>query len=85
MAQVDEEVTPGTTLFVHRQPSIAKEYASPGIIIDRFDPDDDRTFQGSLLLLTTRANVDISIHPDAPEILSVGREGAVFCLVKDIP
>ena len=85
MAQVDEEVTPGTTLFVHRQPSIAKEYASPGIIIDRFDPDDDRTFQGSLLLLTTRANVDISIHPDAPEIISVGREAAVFCLVKDIP
>ena len=85
MAQVDEEVSPGTTLFVHRQPSIAQEYASPGIIIDRFDPEDDRTFPGSLLLLTTRANVDLSLHPEAPEILSVGREGASFCLVKDIP
>jgi hypothetical protein len=85
MAQVDEEVSPGTTLFVHRQPSIAQEYASPEIIIDRFDPQDDRTFPGSLLLLTTRANVDLSLHPEAPEILSVGREGASFCLVKDIP
>ena len=85
MAELDEEATPGTTLFVHRQPSIAQEYASPGIIINRFDPDDDRTFPGSLLLLTTRANVDLSIHPEAPEILSVGQEGAVFCLVKDIP
>ncbi len=85
MADLDEKAAPGTTLFVHRQPSIAQEYASPGIIIDRFDPDDDRTFPGSLLLLTTRANVDLSIHPEAPEILSVGRVGAVFCLVKDIP
>ena len=85
MSQVDERIAPGTTLFVHRQPSIAQEYASPGYLIDRFDPDDDRTFPGSWLLLTTRANVDLAMHADAPEILSVGREGAVFCLVKVIP
>jgi hypothetical protein len=85
MAQVDEKASPGSTLFVHRQPSIAQEYASPGISIERFDPDDDQTFSGSLLLLTTRANVDLTIHPEAPVILSAGREGAIFCLVKDIP
>jgi hypothetical protein len=85
VAQVNEQVTPGTTLFVHRQPSIAQDYALPEIIIERFDKDDDRTFPGSLLLLTTRANVDLSIHPEAPVILSAGREGAVFCLVKEIP
>jgi hypothetical protein len=85
VAQVNEQVTPGTTLFVHRQPSIAQDYALPEIIIERFDKDDDRTFPGSLLLLTTRANVDLSIHPEAPIILSAGREGAVFCLVKEIP
>jgi hypothetical protein len=85
MTQVDEKVAPGTTLFVHRQPSIAQAYASSGLFIDRFDPEDDRTFSGSLLLLTTRANVDLSLHLEAPEILNVGREGAVFCLVKDIP
>ena len=85
MAQVDEKVSPGRTLFVHRQPSIAQEYASPGIIIERYDPEDDRTFPGSLLLLVTRANSDLSIHPDAPEILNVGQEGAKFCLVKEIP
>lgn len=85
MTQVNEQAPSGTTLFVHRQPSIAQEYASQGLIIDRFDPDDDRTFSGSLLLLTTRANVDLSMHPAASEFLSVGREGAVFCLVKEIP
>jgi hypothetical protein len=85
MAQVDEGIDPGVTLFVHRQPSIAREYASPGMLIERFDPDDDRTFPGSLLLVTTRANVDLSLHPEAQEILSVGRDGAVFCMVKEIP
>jgi hypothetical protein len=85
MAKVDEEPAFRTTLFVHRNPAIAKQYATPGMNIDLFDPDDDRTFPGSWLLLTTRANVDLSIHPEAPEILSVGREGAKFCLVKDIP
>ena len=85
MAQVDEQVPAGTTIFVHRQPSIVQEYAAPGINIARFDPDDDQTFSGSLLLLTTRANVDLSLHPEAPEIFNVGREGATFCLVKDIP
>ena len=85
MAQVDEQVPAGTTIFVHRQPSIAQEYAAPGINIARFDPDDDQTFSGSLLLLTTRANVDLSLHPEAPEIFNVGREGATFCLVRDIP
>jgi hypothetical protein len=85
MAQMDGGIDPGVTLFVHRQPSIAREYASPGMLIERFDPDDDRTFPGSLLLVTTRANVDLSLHPEAQEFLSVGRDGAVFCMVKEIP
>jgi hypothetical protein len=85
MPQLDEAASQGATLFVHRQPSIAKEYAPPGLNIERFDPDEDRTFPGSLLLLTTRANVDLSLHPEAPEILSVGRDSAKFCLVKEIP
>jgi hypothetical protein len=85
MAQVNQQASPGTTLFVHRQPSIAEEYASPGLLIERFDPQDDRAFPGSLLLLTTRADVDLSLHPEAPEVLNVGRDGAVFCLVREIP
>ncbi|HEX9090927.1 MAG TPA: hypothetical protein VF831_05525, partial [Anaerolineales bacterium] len=85
MAQVDENVVSDTTLFVYRQPPIAQKYAPPSLIIERFDPDDDQPFPGSLLLLTTRANVDLSIHPEGHEVLSVGKEGATFCLVKDIP
>lgn len=85
LPQLTDAALDGKTLFVHRQPPIAREYAPPGIIIERYDRDDDLTFPGSLLLLTTRANVDLSIHPEATEVLSVGREGAVFCLVREIP
>ncbi len=85
MAGADEQLPAGSTLFVHRQPSIAQAYASPELTILRYDPDDDQTFPGSYLLLTTRSNVDLSLHPEAPELFSVGLGGAKFCLVKSIP
>ena len=85
MDELNQTVPEGSTLFVHRQPSIAQEYAAPGLIVQRYDPDDDQTFSGSLLVLTTRSNVDLDNYPEAPEILSIGRDGAVFCLVREIP
>ena len=85
MGELNQSAPAGSTLFVYRQPSIAETYAAPGITVERYDPDDDQTFPGSLLLLTTRANVDQVNVPAAPEILSVGRDGATFCLVREIP
>jgi hypothetical protein len=72
-------------LFVHRQPAIAQAYAGTQWRIEPFDPAEDRTTPGSLLLLTTRANSDLAIHPADPVILTVGRQGASFCVVKRIP
>jgi hypothetical protein len=85
MGELNQAVPEGSTLFVYRQPSIAETYAVPGINVERYDPDDDQTFSGSLLLLTTRSNVDVVNYPEAPELLSVVRDGAVFCLVREIP
>ena len=85
MSELNQAVPEGSTLFVYRQPSIAETYAVPGINVERYDPDDDQTFSGSLLLLTTRSNVDVVNYPEAPELLSVVRDGAVFCLVREIP
>ncbi len=85
MTQVNTNTPAGTTLFVQRQPSIAQEYAAPGLVIEGFEPEDDQTFSGSLLLLSTRTNADQKIHLEAPILYSVGRDGAVFCVVKQIP
>jgi len=73
------------TLFVHRQPAIARAYAGAQLRIEPFDPDADQTTPGSLLLLTTRSNSDQAIHPADPIILAVGRQGATFCVVKRVP
>ncbi len=73
-----------TPLFVHRQPAIARAYAGTQRRVESFDPDADQTTPGSLLLLTTRSNSDLAIHPDDPVILTVGREGATFCVVKRV-
>jgi len=72
-------------LYVHRQPTIARVYAGPRWRIEAFDPDADQTTPRSLLLLTTRTNSDLAIHPTDPVILNVGRQGATFCVVKRIP
>jgi hypothetical protein len=85
MSYVNQAAPSGTTLFALRQPSIAQEYADPGLIIRRYDPDDDQIFSGSLLLLTTRTNADQTYHLEAPEWYLVGRDGAIFCMVKKIP
>jgi hypothetical protein len=71
-------------LFVHRQPAIARAYAGAQWRIEPFDPDADEASRGSLLLLTTRSNTDLAIHPDDPVILTVGRQGATFCVVKRV-
>jgi hypothetical protein len=74
-----------TALFVLRQPSLARQYAPDGWDVEPFEPEDDRTTAGSLILLTTRSNVDERIHPGDPVVLSVGRLGATFCVVRQVP
>jgi len=85
MQQVNADAPQGVTLFVQRQPEIAQEYARAGLLIEPFDPDDDQTFSGSLLLLSSRTNVDEKVHLEAPAVFTVGRDGAVFCVIKQIP
>lgn len=72
------------TLFVLRQPQIARRYAAPGVTVQSFDPANDATYPGSWLLLITRYNQDLTNHPEDPVRYTVGRAGAVFCVVKEV-
>jgi hypothetical protein len=72
------------TLFVHRQPPIALEYAGPHVEVLRYDLESDQTFPGSLLLLSSRTGVDQKYHPESPNVYSVERDGAIFCLIRQI-
>ncbi len=72
------------TLFALRQPQIARRYAAANVTVEGFDPDNDTTFPGSLLLLTTRYNQDQTHHLQDPVRYQVGRAGALFCVVKTV-
>ncbi len=84
LAQANQEIPGTATIFVRRNPTIAAAYAANRFTIEPFDPDADVTFPGSLLLLTTRSNVDLATHPSDPLLLQVGRDGAVFCLIREV-
>jgi hypothetical protein len=44
-----------------------------------------RIVSGDYILVNTRTNEDLRTYRDAPEVLTVGRQGATFCVVKRIP
>ena len=70
-------------IFVFRNPRLAAEYAPENLSIKDLAPIKDQVPQGSLLLFTTRFNDDLNINSSFPQVLTVGREGAVFCVVRE--
>jgi hypothetical protein len=54
------------------------------IVLLALEKGDDRTFPGSYLPLPTRSNFDQAYHPADPVVLSVGRLGATYCVLKEI-
>ena len=84
MDQLAATTTGEASLYVRRQPSLARQYTLGGMRVELYDPEVGEVPAGALLLLTTRTNVDVGMYPGAPVLVTEGREGAVFCLVKRI-
>jgi hypothetical protein len=85
LQQFEQQAPQGVQLFVKREPYIAAYYSGPNIAIHdyRTELKDIRT--GDFLLVNTRSNEDRAAFKDAPVVLQVGRAGAVFCMIKQIP
>jgi len=73
------------TLFVHREAYIAAYYARSGLTIldERGNLSDVQP--GDYILVNSRTNEDRKTFHDAPVILTVERNGAIFCVIKQIP
>jgi hypothetical protein len=84
MDQVNAMETEPVTLFVHRQPGIAREYAAAHIDVRQYDADKDETFPGSLLLLSSRTGVDYKVHINDPVVYQAGIDEAIFCLIRRV-
>jgi hypothetical protein len=73
------------TLFVKREPYIAAYYTRADIIVLDFRTDLKQARPGDYVLINSRTNDDIETLKDSPSILEVGRGGATFCVIKQIP
>jgi hypothetical protein len=75
----------GAQLFVKREPYIAAYYASSNITIRDYRTELKDIHSGDFILVNTRSNEDRSGFKDAPVYSQVERDGAVFCLIKQVP
>lgn len=80
---INQAADPPSTLLVLRQAENAQYYAVGSIQIEDFDPDAP-VEPGTLLLATTRTNLDQDYFPEAPILDQVEKDGAVLCVVRQI-
>ncbi|MFZ5858048.1 MAG: ArnT family glycosyltransferase [Chloroflexota bacterium] len=72
-------------LFVRREPYIAARYASADVVVRDYRAEFSQIASGDLVLVNTRTNEDRKTVHDAPTVIEVGRGGATFCVVKQVP
>jgi 4-amino-4-deoxy-L-arabinose transferase-like glycosyltransferase len=72
-------------LYIHREPEVAAPYAASNVTI--FDERGalNQIKPGDFVLVNTRTNEDQHDFHGDPIVLSVGRAGATFCVIKKIP
>jgi hypothetical protein len=83
--RLNEEAPAGTQLFVRREPYIAAYYAGSNITIRDHRTEAKDIQSGDYILISTRSNEDTQILRDQPPFLKVSRNGATFCVIKQVP
>lgn len=83
--KLDRQLNQPANVFVLREAYIAEYYAGSDTIIRSLRDAMDEVRSGDYVLVNSRTNDDRSIYRDAPPVLQIGRQGAIFCEVKKIP
>lgn len=83
--EFDAAFTGPVTLYVHREPEVAQPYAAPNVTVREQRGAGVQIQSGDYILVNTRTNEDRQTFRDAPVLLSVGRVGATFCVIKKVP
>lgn len=83
--QFNSAVTAPAKLFVHREADVAQPFAAANVTVLDQRGAANTIRSGDFLLVSTRTNEDRQAFRDAPWLLSVGRAGATFCVIKKIP
>ena len=85
METFNEDASQNAHIYVKREPYIAAYYARSDIFVFDYRTDFHDMQSGEYLLINTRTNEDEKILKDAPVVFEIGRQGAVFCVIKQIP
>lgn len=72
-------------LYVHREAYIAANYAGEGITVRETRGNLNAIGSGDFVLVNSRTNEDRKTFRDAPTVSEVGRDGATFCVIRQIP
>lgn len=85
MQKLDASLDQPTNVFVLREAYIAEYYSGKNTIVRDLRGAISEVKSGDYILVNTRTNDDRSVFRDAPPVLQIGRAGAIFCEVKEIP
>jgi hypothetical protein len=72
-------------LFVHREAYIAETYAADSLTVRDERGNLSVIQSGDYILVNSRTNEDRKTFHDAPAVIQIGRLGATFCVVKQVP
>jgi hypothetical protein len=80
--ELNNTVKTDINLYVYREAYIAKYYANDNIHIYNLRGQVGNMQPDDFVLISTRTNEDILLFADAPIILEVTKNNAIFCVVK---
>jgi len=83
--EFDQEQTGPVNLYVHREAEVAAPYASSNVTVLDERGALTQIKPGDFVLVNTRSNEDQHDFHGDPIVLSVGRAGATFCVIKKVP
>jgi hypothetical protein len=84
IAQFNQMAPRPAVLYVHREPAIAAAYTADGTLVKDERGANKQVRPGDYILVNTRNNEDLRTFPDARTVLTIGREGAYFCVIKQV-
>jgi hypothetical protein len=83
--EINKIAPEGTRIYIKREAYIAAYYARPDLSILEYRGEFGSAQEGDLLLVNTRTNDDERVLKNAPILMEIGRQGAVFCVIKKVP
>jgi hypothetical protein len=82
-AYLNQVAPPDSTVIVWGPEHIAINYARQDLSIREYHKDDlDETYPADYAIISTRHNKDLTLFPETEQIFSVGRQDALFVVVK---